>query len=392
MPYSFRKIFKKNFNKKILCKQTKLNHLDKKSIIFYKLYKYFFVTIHSYNQLRDLKKIINTLSKKDFALVEKSIDEALPDEAEVIKKFLFLDFKKFINNKTIKLFFSQKISARNKRRQIYAGKINLRNIFFLKRFFFALVCGKNMKWKKSHNPMPAIAIVGNDGSGKTTVVEYIRKNFSKMDPLIFDMKLSDPFFSIIPKIVNVLKKINQNYFIKKFFFIKKFLAIIGELFVLFDKYAKYKIGMAWADSGLGLTIFERYTTDRIRGEFPNKKSPLLPLEQFFPFPDGIIYLDVRPKDSIKRKRRDNHSLDEMDSKRKNYLSLLKEFDEIEIIKPSQNIDDKILKIKNYIFNLSSKKKKEIKKIGKIKRMRWKKNSNRILAGKDLDRSQKNSFL
>ena len=40
------------------------------------------------------------------------------------------------------------------------------------------------KWKYNHNPMPAIAIVGNDGSGKTTIVEYIRKNFSKMDPLL----------------------------------------------------------------------------------------------------------------------------------------------------------------------------------------------------------------
>ena len=42
--------------------------------------------------------------------------------------------------------------------------------------------------------MPAIAIVGNDGSGKTSVVEYIRKNFSKMDPLIINMKTSEPFF------------------------------------------------------------------------------------------------------------------------------------------------------------------------------------------------------
>ena len=61
--------------------------------------------------------------------------------------------------------------------------------------------------------------------------------------------------------------------------------------------------MAWADAGYGLTIFERYPTDRIRGEFPNIKNKLIPLEQFFPLPDGLIYLDVFPKDSIFRKKR-----------------------------------------------------------------------------------------
>ena len=60
--------------------------------------------------------------------------------------------------------------------------------------------------------------------------------------------------------------------------------------------------MAWADSGLGVTIFERYPTDRVRGEFPNEKSRLLPFEQFFPFPDGIVYLDALPQVSKKKKR------------------------------------------------------------------------------------------
>ena len=88
--------------------------------------------------------------------------------------------------------------------------------------------------------------------------------------------------------------------------------------------------MAWADTGNGLTIFERYPTDRIRGEFPNQKNKWLPLEQFFPLPDGFIYLDVLPKESLTREKKDNHTLSEMISKRKNYLSLLKEFDEVKL--------------------------------------------------------------
>ena len=150
--------------------------------------------------------------------------------------------------------------------------------------------------------------------------------------------------------------------------------------------------MAWADAGMGLTIFERYPTDRIRGEFPNKKFKFLPLEQFFPFPDGIVYLDVSPKNSILRKSADNHTLDEIKSKRENYLSLLKEFDNKEIIKSSTNIKTKIKKIKNYIFRVNLKKKKEIEKNNKTKRIKWKKNYSRILAGKNLNRSQKNSLL
>ena len=33
--------------------------------------------------------------------------------------------------------------------------------------------------------------------------------------------------------------------------------------------------MAWADSGLGLTVL-RISTDRVRGEFPNKNYKFLP--------------------------------------------------------------------------------------------------------------------
>ena len=137
---------------------------------------------------------------------------------------------------------------------------------------------------------------------------------------------------------------------------------MGELLDLFDKYIKYRVGMAWADAGYGLTIFERYPTDRIRGEFPNFKNQYWPLEQFFPFPDGMIYMDVMPIDSLHRKKKDNHALDEMESKRKNYLSLIKEFDEIKILEHSKNLNNKIIKIKNYIFKNYTKKKIQIKKI------------------------------
>ena len=190
----------------------------------------------------------------------------------------------------------------------------------------------------------------------------------------------------------MIKKIISLTFVKKIYFIKVTLLFLGEILDFFDKYVKYKIGMAWADAGYGLTIFERYPTDRVRGEFPNIDNKLLPFEQFFPFPDGMVYLDVLESDSVKRKKEDRHTIQEMRSKRKNYLSLIKEFDEVEFIAPSKNINRNIIKIKNYIFKLYLKKKNIIKKNKKNIRLKWKKNYNRKLFGKKLDRSQKESFF
>ena len=390
---TFRKIFTENFNKKNFCKKTRLNHLDENSIIFFKLFKYFNGTIFSFDQLKDLKKRIKKLKKKDNYLILDSIKKTLPNEFPIIMKFFTWNFNKFINNKKIQNFFYVKKLKRQKKRKIFAGKLNFKNIVFSIKFIYALLFGNFAKWNKSHHAMPAIAIVGNDGSGKTSVVEYIRKNFSKMDPLIINMKTSEPFFSLNFKIGKKIKNISKFNFIKSIFFLKFFISLIGELFSLLDKYIKYKIGMAWADTGNGLTIFERYPTDRIRGEFPNQKNKWLPLEQFFPLPDGFVYLDVLPTESINRKKKDNHTLSEMTSKRKNYLSLLKEFDEVKIISSTKKIKNKIIKIKNYIFILYSKKNSMIKKKNQIsKRAIWKKNFNRVLAGRNLNRLQKSSFI
>ena len=50
------------------------------------------------------------------------------------------------------------------------------------------------------------------------------------------------------------------------------------------------------------------------------------------------------------------TLEEMTSKRRNYLSLLKEFDEVKISAESKNINNKIIDLKNYIFKIYVKKK------------------------------------
>ena len=49
----------------------------------------------------------------------------------------------------------------------------------------------------------------------------------------------------------------------------------------------------------------------------------------------------------------------MKSKRENYLKLLKELNEVKVIKSSENIDKKIKLTKNYIFDLYLKKRKNL---------------------------------
>ena len=72
-----------------------------------------------------------------------------------------------------------------------------------------------------------------------------------------------------------------------------------------------------------------------------------------------------------------NQLEEMYNKRVNYLSLLLELDETKTIPCDGDLDLSIRDIKNYIFDLS-KKKRERQKMGlHIKRCVWKKNTNRI---------------
>ncbi len=102
-------IYKKKFGKKIYCKKTKLNHLDNKSIIFYKLIKYFSAgKVHSYNQLLNLKKDIKKLNRIDFSLITNSIKEAFLKEEHIINKFFNWKFERFYKDKNVKFFFFKK--------------------------------------------------------------------------------------------------------------------------------------------------------------------------------------------------------------------------------------------------------------------------------------------
>ena len=382
-----------NIQEAIICDKTRLKHFKLNAIIYYKIVKYFsHGIIFSYKQLYKLKKTLNSLKPVELDHILNLTSKNLPKESFFIKKLIENDFKVFEQDNDIKNFWIKKRIIRQNKRIVFKGKFRLKNLIKSKKFIYALFLGSYAKWPKNHNPLPAIAIIGNDGSGKTTICEYIVNNFYKMDPVYINMKTDVPLMSITKYLSKFLKKILNYELIKKFSLLRITLSFVGQSMNILDQYLKYRIGMAFADSGFGITIFERYITDKLRGEFPNKKNKFLPLEQFFPFPDGFFYLDVMPEISVERKINDNHSISEMTSKRKNYISLLEEFSEVNIINCDNKFEDNVKALKNYIFELALKKTKQFKSGSSIKRCLWKKNRNRVLAGNSAERFQKRSFL
>ena len=386
-------ILKDNFYKANVCNKTNLKHYDNFSNCYYKLVKYFNLGfVHSYKQLFILKKDINELDQENFERLLKLINKNLYNEKYFIHKLINENFIKFEKNVKIKNFWIKKRVKRQEKRKVFNGDINFKNALKIKLFLYALIFGSYAFWPKNHLPMVGIAIVGNDGSGKSLTTEYIKNNFSKMDPTIINMKASAPYLISLGRFRLFLKKIRKQKIFNKVKILFKIISIIGLIVEFLDKYIKYRIGMAWADSGQGLTIFERYTTDRLRGEFPNKNNKWLPLEQFFPFPDGIIYMDISPKISMKRKPNDQHTLEELNNKRDNYISLLKDFNEVKTINGSDKLSKNVKLIKNNIFFLTKQKIDHVRNYGFVKRVKWKKNINRILMGDPNLREERDKFL
>ena len=393
LPNEADKVLRDNFYTSKICNSTGFKHYDSFSNCYYKIVKYFRLGfVHSYKQLFTLKNDIKKLKQSDYKKLVILINKNLYQEKYFIHKLIGDTFVKFENSKIIKKFWKKKRLARQKKRRAFKGNINIKNAIKIKSFLYSLIFGSYTRWPKGHLPMPAIAIVGNDGSGKTLTTKFIKNNFSKMDPIIIDMKASRPYVPFLGKLRIYLKKLREKKNLNKIKTIFFLISLTGQIIEILDKYIKYRIGIAWADSGQGLTIFERYTTDRLRGEFPNKNYKWLPLEQFFPMPDGIVYIDIAPKISIARKPNDLHTLEELKNKRINYLSLLQELNEVKKINEKNKLEKNINIIKNYIFTIYKKKRDGVKKFNKIKRIFWKKNRDRILAGNINSRFERDKFL
>jgi hypothetical protein len=165
-------------------------------------------------------------------------------------------------------------------------------------------------------------------------------------------------------------------------------AWIGEIGDFLDRWFRYQVGMAWANAGFGFVVFERYPTDRLRGEYPGPKWSLFPIEQYFPMPDLIVLLDVNEDDSLKRKPNDGHSYQEMHEKRENYLKLIQEIKPSTVINSNTSIDNVSKQLSKLIWDYSAVKQLSLPKYIKLP-AKWTPKKRSKLAGRN---KQKEGFL
>lgn len=388
-----RNIMKKAVGESFICLNTGHKHLQRKHIVYYKFVKYFVRGfVHSYPQIKRLKVMFNSLSADDKKDVMSILMKTKHMPTSVVESLLHKTSEEFENDVEVNKFLIKKRLNRHKERRAFGGKMHFTQAIKCFAFIYAFVAGRFARWPRTHSPLPAIAIVGNDGCGKTTVCEELVSICYKMDPVHINMRTDATVLPWTPTLRSVLKKLARVGLFRKNRFFKQAVGLLGELNDVFDKFVRFRLGMAWADSGLGVTIFERYPTDRVRGEFPHDIIKWWPIEQFFPLPDGIIYLDVSPEDTLKRKSCDGHTVDEMKSKRDNYLSLLREFSTAFKVDNGMSKEETISVVKKHLWLVGLNKTTQVVNNKKTTRVKWFKNRDRKLSGSATERQQKDGFL
>ncbi len=324
---------KKNFiiqntMKEILASSYKNSYgifcLDKPSIVIINIIKYFYKgQIRGQIQLTRLYSLWGEISERDRRKVRKIIVKEL-GEIFVEQIFNLMNERVIFDRlpEDISRNISLKRLTKNSDRIVFDGKIKflalLKNPYYIYRLIFSI-------FKRNKNSFPMVAVVGNDGSGKTVFCNsFKRSEFIKNNPVHIVMRRNDPILPLYKDLRMQLKNKKKSFFL--FWFI--------EAFDFIDRMLRYIAGSLWSRSGLGLVLFERYPTDRTRGEYLKGSFSFFPLEQFFPMPNLIILFDVSAEDSLLRKPDDGHNLLEQGQKRDNYIKLMQN------ISPSVVIDSK----------------------------------------------------
>jgi hypothetical protein len=304
------------------------------------------------DQLERLASRWRSGSQKDIqaAVDLLKADGLNPRNMELFQHLNAIDrHKSFIAPIDILSKLADKKRQRHRKRLVFGGDIRLKNLKNASGLILSLI---KSYWRKPQNQLPTFAIVGNDGSGKTVLIsKTINGPLIKTDPVRIVMRRNAPwtrFYGQLRPTLFLLKK--KSYHFACLAWLLSWIMEIGDFA---DRWVRFQIGRLWADAGFGLVFFERYPTDRLRGEYPGPKGSFHPLEQFFPMPDVVVLMDVTPEQSLARKPNDGHTLQEMTEKRQNYLRLIEEIQPHEIIPSTCTLDEVQQKLNRIIWKYAT---------------------------------------
>ena len=171
------------------------------------------------------------------------------------------------------------------------------------------------------------AIIGIDGSGKTTAAKILTKNIKKNK--INSVYIAPFRYIFFDKMLNIIKrkissKRNKNPFLvvtKKPFFMR-----FWPLLALFDNWLYYFLKIKPLVLRGKTIICDRYFFDfAISFEYYGYTCNIVSKIYLFfmPKPDKTVLLDVYPEIAKKRETGDSHSLEFFMEQRERYLSLAK---------------------------------------------------------------------
>jgi len=297
-----------------------ISRLNPQGIFIFKVFKYF-----SALKIREEKQLSSLFSfyKENIHSLDLNFLTAdlfdLGDQEQTLLDFL--------EGKKIPLVFKHLMEYRNQhtvgRKFVRKGILNL-SIHCAVKAVYQIIRDKIVGIPPSCFPL--IAVVGNDGCGKTTFCKDFEGYYRKLNPVVMVMRRNCPA-------LQVSRRIKEGWLSR--------CPLLVECIDFADRFVRFGVCWLWVRADFGPVLFERYPTDRIRGELDeNTKDSWFPLEKFFPQPNGYLYFDVKPGDSLVRKPSDGHHFREMYEKRVNYICLMKCLDSVQCIESHVNISNR----------------------------------------------------
>lgn len=296
-----------------------------------------------------LKKVDKAhLGKSEFLHILNQFNETSKDE---IRDLLFLYFSKQTTKDIISCFTNK--DYKGLAVSILKIKIELHsNTSILLSFYFKdlILKLKRVRYKTGLS----IAVMGSDGSGKSTIITAITNNLNHAFRRIH-------YYHLLPVEVTNNNVVNTNPHAQKPYSV---LVSIIKLLYLVYKYNKgyLKVNIKLIKSTL--VIFDRYFNDifvdKLRFRYKGS-SILLKIAYFFiPKPKLYIYLDASPEIIYERKK--ELSVLELKRQREAYLSLFKNKKSAYIINAENNQISVIFDVEEVILNyLANRQKSRISK-------------------------------